>query len=150
MVARLEQRHLRWGLGLALLALVAYFVFLIVTGTVESRAYFREHRPFRPPGTFPMGAVVVSCGLLLVQAVALWWFVTGTWSTFRKRALVAFAACLGSAFILSLGMHVHAPPYVTYHFLWLLCAAALSLGLVVISTSVYVVRRLAGNRPGSG
>lgn len=146
----LESKRARWGLGFALLAVAACFIYLLVTGTIESRAYLREHRPSRGERAFPVTAVTVSSAALLVEALVLWRFLTSKWSSFRARTLVAFAVSFGGFGILMIGLHVHSPPYVTIHLLWLACLVVLTLGLVLVSTTVSLVRRADAKRRDSG
>jgi len=146
----LESKRGRWGLLVALLAMAAYFIYLLVTGTIESRAYFREHRPLRAQGAFPVAAVTVSSTALLVEALVLWRFLTSKWSSFRARTLVAFAVCFGGFGILMIGLHLHSPPYVTIHLLWLAGLVVLTLGLVLVSTAVSLVRRVDAKRQDVG
>jgi hypothetical protein len=121
--------------GLALFAAAACFVFLIVNGTLESRAYIREHRPLRPTGPFPVVGVGVFSGMVLVEALILWWFLTGTWFTPMKRALVALAATFSATAIFGATMHMHAPPHVTFHALWLLCLSFIAFVAVLLAAA---------------
>ncbi len=145
---RLTDRQIRVGVGLAILALAGCFVALIVTGTVESRAYFRKFGPPLPARPYPMGAVTFSCALLLVEAFVLWRMLIAAWSTLRVRALVACAASFVAALVVGMNL-MHAPPRVSYHFLWLLCVTALTLITFLVSAGNLVVERLAHDR-GSG
>jgi hypothetical protein len=138
--ARSGQTDVRWVLALALFAAAASFVFLIVNGTLESRAYIRAHRSMRPLGPFPTVGVAVFSGLVLIEALALWRFLTGSWSTSLKRALVAFAATFGATAIFGVAVHMHAPPYVTFHVLWLLCLSVIALAAVLMALARSISR----------
>jgi hypothetical protein len=125
--------------GLAVLAAALCFVVLIIMGTTESRAYFREHRPQIPQGPYPVGPVAVSCAMVVIEAFAFWRLLTAGRSSLPIRALIAFGASFAGAFILGMNL-MHAPPRVSYHFLWLLCVAALALGTCLISAGDALVR----------
>ena len=116
-------------------AAAACFVFLIVNGTLESRAYIREHRPLRPTGPFPVVGVAVFTVLVLIEALMLWWFLTGSWFTPMKRALVAFGATFSATAIFGATIHMHAPPHVTVHVLWLLCLSVVSVASILLAAA---------------
>ena len=125
--------------GLFVGAAALCFVVLIITGTTESRAYFREHTPQIPQGSYPVGPVAVSSVMVVVEAFGLWGLLTAGRSSLPIRALIAFGASFAGAFILGMNL-MHAPPHVSYHFLWLLCVAALTLGTCLISAGDALVR----------
>jgi hypothetical protein len=140
-----SDQNVRRGVGLVILATALCFVVLIVTGTVESREYFRQHGPPIPQRPYPVGPVAMSCVLLLAEAVALWRLLTASWASFLVRALVAFGASFGGAVVVGMNL-MHAPPRVSYHFMWLLGVAALALGSVLISGGSALARRLSASR----
>ena len=147
-----RSRRLRLGFGIAIALTALFFVTLTVWGTWEAHAYFRRNYPDLPDRGYPVAAVIGSCALLSAEAFVLWRFLGWTSLSIRRRALVASGASLGGAGILFFTsmMPDHVPPRVTYHFLWLLSATAISMGTFLTLAVADVARRLVGGRQSSG
>jgi multisubunit Na+/H+ antiporter MnhE subunit len=127
-----------------------FFVMLVVWGPWEAGDYFRRNYPDLPDRGYPVASVVGSCALLFAEAFVLWRVLAGSLSI--GRALAASGLSIGAAGILffTLMMPDHIPARVTYHFLWLLSAAAISMGTFLTLAASHVARLLVGRRQSSG
>jgi hypothetical protein len=143
-------RNVRLGFGVAILTVALFFVTLTVWGTWEAGDYFRRTYPSVPASGYPVVSVAGSCVLLFSEALVLMRLLAGA-SMSIGRALAAFGASVGGAVILFFTLMApdHVAALVTYHFLWLLSAAAISMG-TFLTLSVAHLARLAGSRRGSG
>lgn len=126
--------------GVGLLLCAASFVRLVVIGTFESRAFFREKmarlsdHPWTQP--FPTGSVVMYSVLIVVEAGLMWVILTRSRTAIWLRAMTCAAAALMiavAATAFGLYHFHHAPPYAVYHIAWLVCSAAGMVAIAVIS-----------------
>jgi len=147
----MTSRRLRLGFGVAIGSVMLFFGTLIVRGTWDAGDYFRRVHPGLPDSGYPVASVFGSCAFLLAEAFVIWRLLTGT-SLSIGRALAALGAALGGAGILFFTsmMPDHVPARVTYHFLWLLSAATISLGTLLTLAATHLARLLVGSRQSSG
>jgi hypothetical protein len=127
-----------------------YFIWLIGSHSANPGNYFVHRRGVTPSWAYPTSAVVMSCSLVMLEALVLWLVMNrGRAPELWKRALVCVALTLPAA-LFGGGTSMHAPPYYNLHFLWLLTAAGLSSFAFLVSALGHGLSWFSTSREGSG
>ena len=160
---RIGDRKIRNGLGMVIVAMALSAVRFILAGSVDPRVH-RERIPHvRANGevelgepiclsavaAYPVFAVTMSCSLVLAEGMVLWQLLTRLKTSMVVRALASCLAAGGFAAEIKLAeLGIGNPPgYVTYHSLWLVCATALMLALLLVAVANFMFRRFTSRAP---
>jgi hypothetical protein len=160
MYRRSDDRTVRNSLGLIIVSMAIPTVGFIMAGSVDPRMHREryceiiaegpphEMRCYEPytivaDHAYPTPAVLMSCGLVLAEGVILALIVM------RLRASMASRALLGAGAVGIPAAEMHSATlglpswcgYVTYHFYWLVFAAALMLALLLVGVTDAAFRR---------
>lgn len=160
MYLRPNNRAVRNSVALIIVAMVIPTVGFIAAGSVDPRMHRERHCEIVAEGNpplwecgepyaliadhpYPIRAVVGSCGLVLAEGllVSLIWMRTGShvaWGALLAGVAAGILAVQMRAATLGLPSWYG---YVTYHYLWLVCAAALMFALVLVCVADAAFRR---------
>ena len=134
---------------LIIISMVIPTIGFIAAGSVDPRMHMERRFTIVADHPYPLPAVLVSCGLVLAEGLVLALILMRARPSLAWRALLAGLA----AGILATEMRsatLGLPSwygYVTYHFLWLVCAAALMFALVLVGAAAAAFRRFCRTAP---